>query len=96
LGGAGGAETVTLSNSQLPNLSVTIGNAFSSTVRTSGGSPHGVTGAGVDASQNTGCQCAPNIVDVYEPTTLSSSTGGGGGAHQNTQPTAIVLTCIKT
>lgn len=100
LGASGGAETVTLTNSQLPNLSVSIGNAFNSSVATSGGSPDLTVGASKGqshlASGGGGCCGGTAANDVYEPTTLSGSTGGGGGAHQNAQPTGIVLTCIKT
>ena len=80
VGNTGEAETHTLSTAEMPGHTHSESVGHASTTNTNNGNHGGA---------NTG----------YEtPSTVGSSTGstGGGGAHNNMQPSAVVLKIIKT
>ncbi len=91
-GAVGGAQTHTLNNTQLPNITGSIGLHGSA-----GGSemwqPTGVFGnspqIGQYRSQGTATGGASSM------TGLDFATGGGGQAHNNVQPTLILNKIIK-
>ena len=91
-GASGGAQTHTLDNTQLPNITGSIGI-------------HGSAG-GSELWQATGVFGASPIIQQYRTqgsavggasslTGIDFRTGGGGLAHNNTQPTFILNKIIK-
>lgn len=103
-GASGGAETVTLTESQLPShthtLSATTGAAggHSHTIDTSNGSSFGGGGIGNSANNTNGPSNSGAVIAVADHThTLSGTTSsvGSGAAHSNMPPAFLTTFIIK-
>lgn len=99
LGNAGGGESVTLTASQLPSLSIT--GSTSGTMSVSGTGTNGFTGGNVGSGVGGGGAFGGNATVSVSGTasgTLSVSgsvSGTGGQAHRTVQPTIIANKLIR-
>jgi microcystin-dependent protein len=102
LGATGGAQTVTLTSSEMPSHTHTQ-NAHTHDVRVNSfagdrqiamgplggdGDKYGIGDSGTDASTTTALLYGAS-------TTATNQNTGGGGAHSNTQPTLVLNYIIK-
>lgn len=96
-GASGGAETVTLSASQIPSLSVSVSGSLTGSSDTGNfqlnGSSVGVTGGGGATVPIINTQAVP--VTVSGTLTGNANASGGGNAHSNMPPAFLTTFIIK-